>query len=130
MSRILVVDDSEPVRNTLLRILESRQHHEVLLAASGLEALEIWHERGADLVMLDVHMPDVDGIELLLQFRALAPTLPMIVMSGGDQTGRVGILEDAVLLGATAALPKPFHVQQVLDLVARLLGTDQASEPA
>jgi CheY-like chemotaxis protein len=130
MALILVVDDCEPVRNTLRRMLESRLHHQVLLAADGREALEAWRECGADLVMLDVHMPDVDGIELLMQFRALAPALPMIVMSGGDRTGRHDPLEKALLLGAKGALAKPFYLHQVLELVTRVLGPDQSSQTA
>ncbi len=102
----------------------------MLLAAGGREAPDLWRERPTDLVMLDIHMPDIDGIELLLRLRALAPALPNIVMSGGDRTGRVDLLGDTLLLGAMTTIPKPFLLHQVLDAVARVLGTDQASETA
>jgi len=105
----------------LRRMLESRQHR-VLLAAGGGEALELWHARAADLLMLDLHLPDVDGLESFVQFRAAAPELPIIVMSGGDQDGGFETLGEALLLGATAALAKPFHLRETLDLVARVLG--------
>jgi hypothetical protein len=61
---------------------------------------------------------------------ALALALPIIVMSGGDGAGRVDVLGDTLLLGAMATIPKPFLLHQVLDAVARVLATDQASETA
>src|SRR5712691_5159650 len=105
----------------LRRMLESRQHR-VLLAAGGGEALELWRARAADLLILDLHLPDVDGLESFVQFRAAAPELPIIVMSGGDQDGGFETLGNALLLGATAALAQPFHLRETLDLVARVLG--------
>ena len=85
MALILVMDDDADVRRSLERVLVSRGH-QVLLAADGGEGLRTWRERGADLVLLDIHMPNTDGIEVLVQLRGKAPRLPVIVISGGDQT--------------------------------------------
>jgi two-component system response regulator RegX3 len=126
MAVILVVDDCEPERHTLRRILESRQHR-VVMAKGRLEALARWRQRGADLVMLDLQLPDGGAIDTVVQFRAAAPELPIIAMASGDRSG-LDVLADAYLLGVKAVLPKPFHLHQVLDLVARVLGTDEASE--
>lgn len=126
MALILVVDDCEPVRHTLRRMLESRQHR-VVMAEGRLEALELWRQRGADLVLLDLQLPDRDAIDTVTQFRGAAPELPIIAMASGDRSG-LDVLADAYLLGVKAVLPKPFHLHQVLDLVARVLGTDEASE--
>jgi DNA-binding NtrC family response regulator len=126
MALVLIVDDCEPDRHTLRRMLESRQHR-VVMAEGRLEGLELWRQRGADLVMLDLQLPDRDAIDTVVQFRAAAPELPIIAMASGDRSG-LDVLADAYLLGVKAVLPKPFHLHQVLDLVARVLGTDEASE--
>jgi CheY-like chemotaxis protein len=114
---ILVVDDDPAVRRALERVLQSRGH-QVLLAADGRQGLRIWRERGADLVLLDIHMPDMDGIEVLVQLRGLAPRLPVIVMSGGDQTRSLD------LLGMPSSrrfgvLKKPFTLNEVVGVVDR-----------
>lgn len=127
MALILVVDDDPGVRRSLERVLESRGH-QVLLAADGGQGLRIWRERGADLVLLDIHMPDTDGIEVLVQLRGLARALPVIVMSGGDQTRRLALLGDAKLLGAWALLKKPFTLGEVIGLVNRAVGTIEGRE--
>jgi CheY-like chemotaxis protein len=121
MSRILVVDDDPAVRAALLRALE-RKGHEVRVAKTGLEGARMWRDAGADLVVLDVHMPEMDGIELLVQLRTLSPTVPILMVSGGAQSRDCGLLQDARLLGATAELAKPFGLPDLYAAVDRLLG--------
>ena len=118
MALILVVDDDAGVRRSVERVLQSRGH-QVLLAADGGEGLRTWRERGADLVVLDIHMPNTDGIEVLVQLRGLAPRLPVIVISGGVQTRNLDLLADAKLLGASAVLQKPFTLDEILGAVDR-----------
>jgi len=125
-ARILLVEGYEPLRQTIRRMLESRHYR--VLPASVHDAFEAWGRRGADLLILDLHMPDVDGLEALVEFRAAAPELPIIVMSAGDRTRGLEVLGDALRLGARGALAKPFRLLQLLDLVAEVLGLDQASE--
>jgi CheY-like chemotaxis protein len=125
-ARILLVESYEPLRQTLRRMLESRHYR--VLPASVHEAFEAWRQRGADLLILDLHMPGIDGLEALLEFRAAAPDLPIIVMSAGDPTRGLEVLADALRLGARGALAKPFRLLQLLDLVAEVLGPDLTSE--
>ena len=110
------------MRQTLRRMLESR-HYRVLLA-SGHDAFQVWSARGADLLILDLHMPGIDGLQALLKFRAAASERPIIAMSAGDRTRGFEVLEDALRLGAAAALAKPFPLLQLLDVVAQVLGID------
>ena len=123
MSRILIVDDEGALADALRRILE-REGHEVRVAATGLEGARRFREQLADLAIVDIHMPEMDGLELLVQFRAVAPAMPVIVMSGGVQTGGLDLLADARLLGACATLAKPFSIDELLGAVARALAPD------
>jgi two-component system nitrogen regulation response regulator NtrX len=120
VSRILIVDDEAGLADALRRVLE-RDGHEVRVAASGLEGARRHREQATDLAIVDIHMPEMDGLELLVQFRAIAPEMPVIVMSGGVQTGGLNLLADARLLGAFATLAKPFSVDELLGVVARAL---------
>jgi DNA-binding NtrC family response regulator len=129
MALILVIDDLEALRRVLQRMLESRRHR-VLLAANGLEGLELWRERSPGLVMLDMDRPDRESIGALRQFRAVAPTLPIIAMSAGGPKGRFDMLGEARRLGATAALMKPFQLREVTNLIARVVGTAEARDGA
>jgi len=121
MARILIIDDEAALRDILARLLE-REGHEVFTAGDGVDGLRLWREHGAAVVILDIHMPRSDGIETLVQLRALAPELPVIVISGGDQTRTLGLLSDARLLGATRTLAKPFSLSELTAAVNGVLG--------
>jgi DNA-binding NtrC family response regulator len=123
VSRILIVDDEAGLADALRRALE-RGGHEVQVAATGLEGARRYREQPADLAVIDIHMPEMDGLELLVQFRTLAPAMPVIVMSGGAQTGGLDLLADARLLGAFTTLAKPFSIDELLVAVARALAPD------
>jgi CheY-like chemotaxis protein len=126
MSRILVVDDDPAVRGALARALE-RRGHQVILASSGAEGARLWREAASDLVILDVHMPDMDGIELLAQLRSLHPTVPILIVSGGADTRKLDLLRTSQLLGATAELGKPFTLADLYGAVDRLLTDSRAA---
>jgi DNA-binding response OmpR family regulator len=122
MARILIIDDEASLRDILARLLE-HEGHEVFTAGDGVEGLQRWREHGAAVVILDIHMPRSDGIETLVQLRGLAPGLPVIVISGGDQTRALGLLGDARLLGAIRTLAKPFSFSELTAAVNLALGT-------
>ncbi|HET8835814.1 MAG TPA: response regulator [Gemmatimonadales bacterium] len=122
MATILLVDDDPLVRRTLTLALE-RIGHQVVPAENGLEGARRAREGGVDLAVVDIHMPDMDGLELLAQLRATCATLPVIMMSGGDQTRDLALLGDAKLLGASAALAKPFSLDEFYTLVATVLAS-------
>jgi CheY-like chemotaxis protein len=126
---ILVVDDDPALRRALQRAFLKRGH-QVLVAADGGQGLRVWREQGADVVLLDIHMPGTNGIEVLVQLRGLAPRLPVIVMSGGIQTQDLDLLGDAELLGASAVLRKPFTLDELFGVVERVCGDSRGGPPA
>ena len=118
--RILVVDDEEGIRTALGKML-TMTGYEVLLAANGEEATRLWRERGVDLVILDVFMPLKDGVETMVELRARAPRLPILVMSGGGTKTPMDLLPEAKRLGATLTIRKPFEPAELVKLVAQAL---------
>jgi DNA-binding NtrC family response regulator len=127
MARILVVDDEVGIRAAIRRALE-RAGHEVILAVDGLEAARAIREGGADLALIDIHMPNMDGIELLVTFQAVAPAMPVIVMSGGDRTRRPDVLTDAALVGAAAIMKKPFTLGELREVVTRAFAAGRRAD--
>ena len=120
-SHVLVVDDEALYRRALERIL-TRVGHEVLTAREGSEAVTIVATQPVDLVLCDVKMPGINGLELVRQLRDLAPDLPCIVITGYS-TAETSI--EALRAGAYWYLEKPFE-QERLDVIRRLV--DQAIE--
>jgi DNA-binding NtrC family response regulator len=127
MARILVVDDEIGIRGAIQRALQ-RAGHEIMLAVDGLEAARTIREVGADLALIDIHMPNMDGMELLITFQAIAPTMPVVVMSGGDRNRRMGLLGDATSMGATGILTKPFTLGELRDVVTRALAAGRRAD--
>ena len=120
MSRIVIVDDEPGIRRSLGIVL-ARGGYDVHEAADGLEGQRLCRELDPDLVITDIQMPGADGIETIAALRSWAPNLPIIAISGGDQTSRLGVLSSAGLLGAVSTLRKPFTVAEVLAAVERAL---------
>jgi len=119
MATILVIDDETGVRVALERIL-TQSGHEVLSASDGKEALRIHHKRPADLVIVDVFMPDQDGLETITAFRKDFPHVTIIAISGGyDASG--AMLSIARELGAARILEKPFDYETLLRSVDEVL---------
>ena len=122
MARIIVIDDDESVRKAIRRVLEPLGH-EVREAEDGAAGLALLADKDADLVITDIFMPGQDGIETVRRIRKEFPGVKMLVMSGGDSTGRMDLRGDAVLLGATASLRKPFERDELVRSVAAVLGS-------
>ncbi len=113
---ILVVDDEPDIRQTLREILED-EGFRVTLAGNGAQAREAYRENLPDLVLLDIWMPDVDGITLLREWRDGAA--PVVIMSGH---GTVDTAVEATRLGAFDYLEKPLSIARLLATLERALG--------
>lgn len=120
MPNILVIEDDTQMRSALTRLLETSGHR-VTAAANGAEGLRLWREHGADLVLTDIQMPVMNGIEVMLQLRAHAPMLPVLAMSGGDRSRDLDLLGTVGLLGAVGLLQKPFSLSELNAAIAAAL---------
>ena len=119
-SILLVVDDDD-LREELSSLLTAAGYA-VQQASRGDRALAELRRRRPDLIITDVVMPGEDGIGLLRERQQLAPGVPVIVITGGSMLAPgLDITRIAELMGAHAALPKPFPPQALLDAVATAL---------
>ncbi len=118
--RIMVVDDDASIRRTL-QILLSKAGYEVMQARDGLEAVRLWRDRGGDLVITDLHMPEKDGIETIVELLSYSPGIRIIAMSGGGQTKRLDLLGNMALLGTVLTIEKPFTLTEMMTMVGRAL---------
>ena len=121
--KILIIDDEANLRETLGRILQ-RAGCETLAAADGRKALQLVGEQNFNLVYLDLHLPGMDGIEILKGLRLLQPKLPVIMLTG---FGTLQSAVEALRLGATDYLLKPFD-PEVLVARTRVILDEQAIE--
>ncbi len=117
MQTVLVVDDEIAIRETLAQIL-GYEDYRVLTAASGPEALDLLEEQSADLVLLDVKMPGMDGFEVLSRLQERLPDLPAIVISGH---GDIQTAVQAVKQGAYDFLEKPLDRSRLLVTIQNCL---------
>ena len=130
MSRILVIDDDPAVRMTIKLVLE-RDGHAVELATNGLAGMQAIKAGGIDLLIVDIFMPGMDGIETIREVHRHQPDMPAIVISGTSLEGpglrepglqAPDFLAMAVKLGAVRSLQKPFKPRDIIAAVRQCLG--------
>src|SRR5215510_3561242 len=109
-SRILVIDDEAAIRESLKMTLEY-EGYEFLAASTGQEGLSLAEREAPDLVLLDVKMPGMDGLEVLDRLRAMNESLPVVVISGH---GTISTAVEATKKGAFDFIEKPFASERVL----------------
>ena len=109
---VLVIDDEPPIRR-LLRTTLAVQDYRVIEAADGREGLSLLRHERPDLLLLDLGLPDIDGLELIRMIRAESPVPIVVLSSREDERGKVEALD----LGADDYVTKPFGMEE---LVARL----------
>ena len=114
MATVLVVDDDESIRNILEKFL-TRLGHKVIIAHGGIEALEKMAEK-PDIVLLDIGMPDLQGLKVLDRIREMKQSTDVIMMTGIDEHV-VGV--ESLKRGASEFITKPFdlnHLERLIDL--------------
>jgi UDP-3-O-[3-hydroxymyristoyl] N-acetylglucosamine deacetylase len=123
MKRILVVDDEEQIRASLRGVL-SDEGFAVIEAGDGRRARELLAAGAPDLVILDVWLPEIDGITLLEEIKSTHPNLPVIIICGH---ANIEAAVRATRLGAADFIEKPFSLEALLASIERALGQGDAS---
>jgi len=120
MSKILIVDDDQQIRD-MLRITLEREDYEVVEAGDGFEAVAAYKTHVVDLVITDIVMPDKEGIELIMELKAMDPKISIIAISGGGRINPEDYLKWARRFGVDHTFSKPVDRQKLLAAVAELL---------
>ncbi len=120
MPSILIIDDDDSLRDALRRTLH-KEGYTIMEANEGGRGLKEFASSAADLILLDMFMPDKDGIETIMELRRTHPGARVIAMSGGGFKGTVDVLHVAKKLGVRQTLSKPFTREQLLEAVSEEL---------
>ncbi len=116
---VLVVDDDPMLRDLLVQTLTAIGHESVA-ASDGFEALEQLKQRTFDVVISDIKMPNMDGIQLLKEIRAAHESMPVLFISGFATSEMIQIAQP------DGFLTKPFRIHQVEDLIARVTSPNRS----
>lgn len=132
MASILIVDDDRAVQ-LIIKLLLEREGHLIGCASDGPTALRMFREGTFDLLIVDIFMPGMDGLETMKLVHACRPGIPIIVISGHGFWSRTTVSPDflamSTRLGATFSLHKPFKSAVLLSHVAQCLEPEKAMHP-
>ncbi len=117
MATILIVDDAEFLRMRISKILNGKGH-EVLTADNGLEAIQTYKARHPDVVLLDITMPEMDGLTALREIRAYDQNAHVIMLTA---LGQDSVVMEAIRYGAQDFLVKPFEAERVMAALEKVL---------
>ncbi len=123
MARIVVIDDVPDAARLVRRVLEECGH-EVLEFTEGSEALEFFRHHGPDLVVLDLRLKQMDGVEVLEQIRKCAPATRVVVLTGSPT---VEARRKALRLGASAFCTKPIDNEDLVETIGKVLDGDSST---
>ncbi|MCO7176302.1 response regulator [Sporolactobacillus kofuensis] len=110
---IMIVDDQPGIRMLLTEVFKKEGYH-VFVAANGYQALTHLKRKHPALVLLDMKLPDMSGLELLAQLKQLKPNLKVIMMTA---YGEGDLVQQALRSGAIAYFTKPFDLQELISVV-------------
>jgi len=122
MALVLVIDDDPQMRRTLRRLL-SANDHDVLDAEDGREGIWMFRDQKPDLVITDLIMPGIEGIETIREIRRHTPDAKVIAISGGGMTQDPRFLRAAHKLGADVVMQKPVRMSDLMSAVNNLLNS-------
>src|SRR5437868_14852916 len=113
--KVLIVDDEDSIRTLVQTMLKQEGRH-VALAAKGKDAIAIFRKERPNLTILDIDMPDIDGIAVLREIRAIDPQAKVMIFTGGDSPS---VEREARALGVTDFLQKGFALPPISELQSR-----------
>ena len=115
--KVLIVDDQYGIRILLNEVLQ-KEGYDTYQAANGLQALEVVQENVPDIILLDMKIPGMDGIEILKRVKALYPDMKVIIMTA---YGELDMIQEAMDLGAITHFAKPFDIVDIREAVKKYL---------
>lgn len=115
--RILFVDDDEDIRTSMQRLL-ARRFAQTFLAENGQQALEIYRQEKPDLIVTDMHMPVISGIEMIKEIRKSDQKIPIVVMSAFSDNESI---ENAYAIGASDYVNKPINRDSFFEILKKNL---------
>lgn len=118
MKKILVVDDTEFMRLTIRRILEEAGYNVIAEAENGAIAIEQFKLHQPDLILMDITMPVMNGLEALKQIKTIDPNSTIVIVSA---LGQEMIVREAIASGAKSFIVKPFQAERLIELIERIL---------
>lgn len=125
---ILLIEDDEVIRNLLSYALRHRGYT-VQAAANGRSALQLKNTHRFRLVVTDLFMPEMDGLEVIMEHHRSTPHVPLLAMTGGYHYSEPeDTLRIARVLGSDCTIAKPFELDDFLGTVARILGAPAGGE--
>ncbi|MBI4926130.1 MAG: response regulator [Anaerolineae bacterium] len=117
MAKILIVDDAEFLRVRITKML-SGDGYEVFEAENGLKAVDTYKEVHPDVVLMDVTMPEMDGLSALKEIRKMDPQARVVMLTA---LGQESVVLEAVKSGARDFIVKPFERDRVMNAISKLL---------
>ena len=122
MAHILIIDDDPQFRQMLVTMLQA-DNHRVSQAGDGEEGLRQVAQSSPDLIITDILMPKVDGIEFVMELKRQNKAIPVIAVSGGRRSITAEFnLDSAALMGVNETLPKPFSRDDLRRSIKKVLG--------
>ncbi len=120
MAKILIIEDDREVRDLIQRLLE-RAGHDIITARDGVEGLEAFRSDSPDVVITDLLMPRMNGVDAIKEIRNINAAAKILAISGGGPCLPATHLKHALGAGATETLAKPFKPNELLNAVSRLV---------
>lgn len=118
MAKILVVDDAEFLRVRISKMLTG-DGHQIVEAENGQRAVEVYQTEKPDLVLMDITMPEMDGLSALKEIRKNDPKAKVIMLTA---LGQESVVLEAIKSGARDFIVKPFERERVLGAISKLVG--------
>lgn len=117
MAKILVVDDAEFLRVRISKMLQG-DGHEIAEAENGVRAVAVYKEQKPDLVLMDITMPEMDGLTALKEIRGYDPKAKVVMLTA---LGQESVVLEAIKSGARDFVVKPFERERVMNAITKLL---------
>ncbi len=118
MASVLIVDDAAFMRMSIKRMLEANGHTMAGEASNGIEAVQMYLDVKPDVVILDITMPEMNGVEALKRIKVLDPEAKIIICTA---IGQQPMLAQAVECGATDFIVKPFEVDRLMSAIDKVM---------